>query len=68
MDTRNDKQEAFGALGGDFWCLVWKRIESSKSQVDRSAQARDLLLEPPLDYAVETDSQIQASPTDRSQG
>ena len=66
MDTRNNKQGALSAPGNDFWRLVWKRIESSRSKADRSAQTRDLSLEPPLDYAVEADRQIQAGPADRS--
>jgi len=42
---------------------VWKRIESSKAQGEGLAQARELSLEPPRDYVLETDNQFQARPS-----
>ncbi len=61
--ARHDNSELFGALGGNFWRSVWKRIESSDPRSGRSTQVREVVLEAPRDYVVETDNQIHASPS-----
>ncbi|MCP4766274.1 MAG: hypothetical protein GY875_08370 [Gammaproteobacteria bacterium] len=62
INIRHDNSELLDALGGNFWRLIWKRIENSDRRSDASAQGSQMALEPPRDYVVETDRQIRARP------
>jgi len=63
INIRRDNSELLGALGGNIWRSVWKRIESSDPRLERVAQVPEMTLEAPRDYVVETDSQTQARPS-----
>ena len=60
INIRHDNSELPDAMGGNFWRMVWKRIENSDHRSDASAQMREMALEPPRDYVVETDNQTRA--------
>jgi len=59
INIRHDNSELPDALGGNFWRMVWKRIEKSDQRSDASAQVAEMSMEPPRDYVVETDRQTR---------
>ena len=60
-DTNQNLAEAAGNSGDSFWRSVWKRIEITQSRPERAASVRELPLQPPRDYVVETEGVNLAS-------
>ena len=60
INILHDNSELPNAPDGNFWRMVWKRIEKSDQRSDTSAQVSEMSLEPPRDYVVETDRQTGA--------
>ncbi|MCP4332909.1 MAG: hypothetical protein GY785_09665 [Gammaproteobacteria bacterium] len=60
INIRHNDSELPDALGGNFWSMVWKRIEKSDQRSDVSAQVSKMSLEAPRDYVVETNRQTWA--------
>ena len=59
MNAYYDNNESLSVRGEDFWHSVWKRIEGSPSD-DASPVKREVLLEPPRDYVIDTDNHSTA--------
>jgi hypothetical protein len=54
-NTNQTIAEAAGNPGVSFWRSVWKRIEVTQSRPERVAGVRELPLQPPRDYVVESE-------------
>jgi hypothetical protein len=59
MTARYNNNESLSVRGEDFWRSVWKRIEGS-SRDEMSPVKREVLLEPPRDYVIDTDNHSPA--------
>jgi hypothetical protein len=58
MNTRYNN-DSLSVRSEDFWHSVWKRIEGSPRD-EMSLVKREVLLEPPRDYVVDTDNHSPA--------
>jgi hypothetical protein len=59
MKARHNNNESLSVRGEDFWRSVWKRIEGSPRD-EISPVKREVLLEPPRDYVIDTDNHSPA--------
>ena len=59
MKARHNNNESLSVQGEDFWRSVWKRIEGSPRD-EISPVKREVLLEPPRDYVIDTDNHSPA--------
>ena len=55
MNAYYDNNKSLSVRGEDFWHSIWKRIEGS-SRDDVAPSKREISLDPPRDYVVDTDN------------